>query len=130
MSRKMGEGVVCRTRKEHDCEVCRKVIQKGDPANWQTNTGLSGNDFGTVYWHVDCNPDPIRTFDGCVPRQGRTGLMGTKTVDVKYILNLEERVKRLEQACLPPARRKKTVGQDPSQLSILDIKTNLEKAEV
>lgn len=53
----LGEGFIKKTRKNHSCYICDSTILKGESCYWQTNTGTEESDFGTAYWHVDCDRD-------------------------------------------------------------------------
>jgi hypothetical protein len=124
MTRILGdaENIIKKTRVAHPCTVCQEEIPKGSSCKWQTNTGISGMDFGTSYWHMDCDPSQVRFLDGGIFRTGRTGLIGNRKIDIQYFWDLEERIRILENACKPPHQRKKTGA--PGQLSILEVLKN------
>jgi len=55
----LGEGKVKKTRKAHHCCVCEERIDVGSTCHWQTNDGFGEADFGTAYWHEDCDEREI-----------------------------------------------------------------------
>jgi hypothetical protein len=49
------EGIRKKTRRIHECCKCDNLIPKGSECHFQVNDGGQEWDFGTCYWHKECN---------------------------------------------------------------------------